>query len=81
MLMLLCVTACHKENATNGADSIVNPKQVFVNGMPKQIGGMKITQNAAGFGTKIETADGVVPLLYPAVVETRAALPRPIVTA
>lgn len=81
MLMLLCVTACHKENATNGADSIVNPKQVFVNGMPKQIGGMKITQNAAGLVTKIESEDGVVTFEYPAAVETRAALPGQLVTA
>ena len=80
-LMRLCVTTCHKENATNCADSIVNPKQVFVNGMPKQIGGMKITQNAAGLVTKIESEDGVVTFEYPAAVETRAALPGQLVTA
>lgn len=77
MAVVVCLNfvACSDDdNNGNGANSTVNPKNVFTNGIPKEVDGMKITKNAQGLVTKIESSNGtIVTFEYPNVA-TRAEL-------
>ena len=80
--MVLCAvnfTACDDDDDENNANSSINPQKVFVNGMPKQVSDMKITQDASGLVSKIETDDAVAIFKYPTTVTTRAGLPNQLV--
>ncbi|SHG79503.1 protein of unknown function [Bacteroides clarus YIT 12056] len=82
LLMVLCAvnfTACDDDDDENNANSSINPQKVFVNGMPKQVSDMKITQDASGLVSKIETDDAVAIFKYPTTVTTRAGLPNQLV--
>lgn len=77
LLMVLCVanfTACSDdEDENNTNNNGINPQKVFVNGIPKQVSDMKITQDASGLVSKIETSNAVATFKYPTTV-TRAEL-------
>ena len=83
LLMVLCAvnfTACSDdEDENNDTNNGINPQKVFVNGMPKQVSDMKITQDASGLVSKIETDDAVAIFKYPTTVTTRAGLPNQLV--
>ena len=82
LLMVLCAvnfTACDDDDDENNANSSINPQKVFVNGMPKQVSDMKITQDASGLVSKIETDDAVAIFKYPTAVTTRAELSNQLV--
>jgi YD repeat-containing protein len=83
LLMVLCAvnfTACSDdEDENNDTNSGINPQKVFINGMPKQVSDMKITQDASGLVSKIETDDAVAIFKYPTAVTTRAELPNQLV--
>lgn len=82
--MVLCAvnfTACSDDEAENNdANGGINPQKVFANGMPKQVSDMKITQDASGLVSKIETDDAVAIFKYPAAIATRAGLSNQLVT-
>ncbi len=83
LLVVLCAvnfTACSDdEDENNDTNNGINPQKVFVNGMPKQVSDMKITQDASGLVSKIETDDAVAIFKYPTAVTTRAELSNQLV--
>lgn len=57
---------------TNPTGTLVNPADVFPNGMPKSVGGMVITTNAQGLVTQIVDGDKTATFTYPESVTSRA---------
>lgn len=76
LLLVSCAvnfTACSDDENEKSASDGINPQKVFVNGIPKQVSDMKITQDASGLVSKIETDDAVAVFQYPTTT-TRAEL-------
>lgn len=68
-------TACGDDENENNANNNIDPQKVFVNGIPKQVSDMKITQDdASGLVSKIETDNAVAVFKYPTTISTRAEL-------
>lgn len=74
VLYAVSFTACSDdEDENNTNNNGINPQKVFVNGIPKQVSDMKITQDASGLVSKIETDNAVAIFKYPTTA-TRAEL-------
>ena len=72
VIMSVNFTSCSDDDDNNSSGNI-DPQRVFVNGIPRQVSDMKITRDASGLVSKIETDDDVAVFYYPAAT-TRAAL-------
>lgn len=71
LIIFACIslTACSDDDGPKGGDDdnaeeVVNPKQVFENGIPKQVGDMQITTNAQGLVTEIVDGDKTATFIY-----------------
>lgn len=78
LLLVSCAvnfTACSDDENENNANNSIDPQKVFVNGIPKQVSDMKITQDdESGLVSKIETDNAVAVFKYPATISTRTEL-------
>lgn len=76
ILVSVNFTACSDDDddppPTNPTGTLVNPADVFPNGMPKSVGGMVITTNAQGLVTQIVDGDKTATFTYPEAVTSRA---------